>query len=164
MLAKTGLSRAITCVLLLLLLVYYCGWERPDPVISDEEVAKLEQRFMAHAFPATYQNRRAVNDQVHAFQIPGGGLSVIGKLTNSRSESFCVNEIAVPGRGRDLIIIFRYDPPPAESYQFVHRFIIESKVEDELLQPLRIVKIEDGYIRYYSDGREYKSAAIPAKK
>ena len=88
-------------------------------------------------------------------------MSVIGKLTNSRSQSYCVYEVSVPGQGRDLVMVFQYDSPTAESYHFVHRFIIDSSVEDELLEPRREVKIEDGYIRYYSNGREYKSMELP---
>lgn len=161
---KVQLVPLVSRVFLLALLASGCGFmEEPDPVVSDAEVAALEQRFLRHEFPTVYSDRRAVDEQVRGFRGPGAGMSVIGKLTNSQSQSYCVYEVSVPGRGRDLVMVFQYDSPTAESCHFVHRFIIDCAVEDELLEPRREVKIEDGCIRYYFDGREYKSMELPPK-
>jgi hypothetical protein len=48
-----------------------------------------------------------------------------------------------------------------EGYRFVHRFIADTFVEDELLRPRREVKLDDGVLRYTSDGREYKREKLP---
>ncbi len=81
--------------------------ERPDPVLTDNQVHELELTVHELQIADSYADRQSLQKVVGDFRVPGAGLSVIGKLTNSRSNTSAFTKSRSPegsGPGNHLSI------------------------------------------------------------
>lgn len=145
--------------------IFVYGWwgatEKRPPHYSDDHTVEIKSAFLNFQFPTEYPSEAAFSESAFRFRQRGYGIGFQGSLPDADGNVYRLAEIDVPNDLEEMVIVYRRGNAPMDPMQYFSHFVIEHKVEDELIQPRRVVKIEGNSINFLSDGKVYKSYQRP---